>query len=131
MNIIQKELEKFQLRKGWEISKENQEKSIESLLLNHMLLTTEIAEIAEELRRMMNLAYSLREEGIDKEEAFIRAKKEVAEEIGKEIADSIAYLSKFATFFERDVEKDITSKLKEIDQRQKPNQQLQMKRVTN
>ncbi|MFG6494536.1 hypothetical protein P8610_04205 [Fictibacillus sp. UD] len=124
---IQKELEKFQLRKGWEISQECADKSRESLLLNHMLLTTEIAEIAEELRKMLNTVYSLVEDGVEKEEAFVRAKHEIAEDIGKEIADSIAYLSKFATFFERDMEKDIRNKLAEIDKRDKPNLQRRMK----
>lgn len=127
MNDIHKELEAFQLEKGWEISKKNSESSIESLLLNHMLLTTEIAEIAEELRKLMNLTYEIKEDGIDKEHAFLLAKKEVAEDIGKEIADSIAYLCKFATFFNRDIEVDIRNKLDEINNRSKPNLQKRMK----
>ncbi|KZE69347.1 hypothetical protein AWM68_03520 [Fictibacillus phosphorivorans] len=127
MKNTQKELEQFQLRKNWEISQESPDKSTESLLLNHMLLTTEIAEIAEELRKMLNRAYSLNKDGVGQEDAFIMAKHEVAEDIGKEIADSIAYLSKFATFFERDMEEDIRNKLDEIDKRDKPNLQRRMK----
>lgn len=127
MKNTQKELEQFQLRKNWEISQESPDKSTESLLLNHMLLTTEIAEIAEELRKMLNRAYSLNKDGVGQEDAFIMAKHEVAEDIGKEIADSIAYLSKFATFFERDMEEDIRNKLAEIDKRDKPNLQRRMK----
>lgn len=127
MKYTQKELEQFQLRKNWEISQESADKSTESLLLNHMLLTTEIAEIAEELRKMLNKAYALNKDGVGKEEAFIMAKHEIAEDIGKEIADSIAYLSKFATFFERDMEEDIRNKLAEIDKRDNPNLQRKMK----
>jgi NTP pyrophosphatase (non-canonical NTP hydrolase) len=127
MKKLHNELEAFQLEKGWEISRENSEKSIESLLLNHMLLTTEIAEIAEELRKLMNLSFEMREEGIDKEHAFLLAKSEVADDIGKEIADSIAYLCKFATFFGRDIEEDVHNKLHEINNRKKPNLQKRMK----
>ncbi|MQR96952.1 hypothetical protein [Fictibacillus phosphorivorans] len=127
MKRIHKELEEFQFQKGWEISQESAEKSTESLLLNHLLLTTEIAEIAEELRRMLNRAYDMKEEGVDGERAFQLAKEEVAEDIGKEIADSIAYLFKFATFFQRDIEFDIKNKLGEINARTKPNLQKRMK----
>lgn len=127
MKNLHKELERFQLEKGWEISTENSDKSIQSLLLNHMLLTTEIAEIAEELRRMMNRTYELKEEGVEIEHAFSLAKREVSEDIGKEIADSIAYLCKFATFFDRDIEEDIKNKLEEINNRKKPNLQKRMK----
>jgi NTP pyrophosphatase (non-canonical NTP hydrolase) len=127
MKNLHKELEAFQLEKGWEINKENADKSIESLLLNHMLLTTEIAEIAEELRRLINRTFDLKEEGIEKENAFLLAKREVEEDIGKEIADSIAYLCKFATFFNRDIEEDVRNKLGEINNRMKPNLQKRMK----
>ncbi|MBN3554789.1 hypothetical protein JYA63_10970 [Fictibacillus nanhaiensis] len=127
MKRIHKELEEFQLQKGWEISQESAEKSTESLLLNHLLLTTEIAEIAEELRRMLNRAYDMKEEGVEGERAFQLAKEEVAEDIGKEIADSIAYLFKFATFFQRDIEGDIKNKLNEINARTKPNLQKRIK----
>jgi NTP pyrophosphatase (non-canonical NTP hydrolase) len=127
MKNLHKELEAFQLEKGWEINKENADKSIESLLLNHMLLTTEIAEIAEELRRLINRTFDLKEEGIEKENAFLLAKGEVEEDIGKEIADSIAYLCKFATFFNRDIEEDVRNKLGEINNRMKPNLQKRMK----
>ncbi|WP_416731140.1 hypothetical protein [Fictibacillus sp. JL2B1089] len=127
MRKIHKELEDFQLERGWEICKEGADKSTGSLLLNHMLLTTEIAEIAEELRRMLNRAYDMKEEGVEEEKAFQLAKEEVAEDIGKEIADSIAYLCKFATFFQRDIEQDIRNKLNEINSRTKPNLQKRMK----
>lgn len=124
---MHRELENFQLQKGWEISQDGADKSTESLLLNHMLLTTEIAEIAEELRRMLNRAYEMKEEGVEGEKAFQLAKEEVAEDIGKEIADSIAYLCKFATFFQRDIEQDIRNKLNEINTRSKSNLQKRMK----
>ena len=127
MRSIHRELEDFQLQKGWEISQADADKSTESLLLNHMLLTTEIAEIAEELRRMLNRAYEMKEKGIEREKAFQLAKEEVAEDIGKEIADSIAYLCKFATFFQRDIEQDIKNKLTEINTRTIPNLQERMK----
>ncbi|MBH0172625.1 hypothetical protein IHV09_03610 [Fictibacillus sp. 23RED33] len=127
MKSMHRELENFQLQKGWEISQDGAGKSTESLLLNHMLLTTEIAEIAEELRRMLNIAYEMKEEGVEGEKAFQLAKEEVAEDIGKEIADSIAYLCKFATFFQRDIEQDIRNKLNEINTRTKPNLQKRMK----
>jgi NTP pyrophosphatase (non-canonical NTP hydrolase) len=127
MKNIHKELEAFQSEKGWEINKENSDKSIESILLNHMLLTTEIAEIAEEIRRLINRTCDLKEDGIGKEQAFLLAKEEVAEDIGKEIADSIAYLCKFATFFNRDIEVDVRHKLDEINNRMKPNLQKRMK----
>ncbi|MBH0155432.1 hypothetical protein IHV10_03580 [Fictibacillus sp. 5RED26] len=127
MKSMHRELENFQLQKGWEISQDGADKSTESLLLNHMLLTTEIAEIAEELRRMLNRAYEMKEEGVEGEKAFQLAKEEVAEDIGKEIADSIAYLCKFATFFQRDIEQDIRNKLNEINTRSKSNLQKRMK----
>ncbi|MFD1357080.1 hypothetical protein ACFQ4X_04140 [Fictibacillus halophilus] len=127
MKKLHKELEAFQLEKGWEISQQNSERSIESLLLNHMLLTTEIAEIAEELRKLMNLYFEMKEGGIDKEHSFLLAKKEVADDMGKEIADSIAYLCKFATFFDRDIEEDVRNKLHEINNRKKPNLQKRIK----
>ncbi|MBY6036526.1 hypothetical protein KUV80_07675 [Fictibacillus nanhaiensis] len=127
MNEIHKVLKQFQKEKCWEISDENAVKSTESLLLNHMLLTTEIAEIAEELRKLMNRTYEMTEEGVGKEQAFFIAKQEVSEDIGKEIADSIAYLCKFATFFERDIEEDIRNKLEEINNRMKPNLQKRIK----
>ncbi|WNB90805.1 hypothetical protein [Bacillus sp. NEB1478] len=127
MKNLHEKLERFQKEKGWEISTENSGDSRESLLLNHMLLTTEIAEIAEELRKMMNYEYEMIEKGLDKEEAFLFAKREVSEEIGKEIADCIAYLCKFATFFERDIEEDILNKLQEINNRTKTNLQKRMK----
>jgi NTP pyrophosphatase (non-canonical NTP hydrolase) len=131
MKKLHKELEAFQLEKGWEISQENADLSVQSLLLNHMLLTTEISEIAEELRKLMNLSFELKEEGIEKEQAFFLAKREVAEDIGKEIADSIAYLCKFATFFDRDIEVDVRNKLHEINNRKKPNLQNRMKKEVN
>jgi NTP pyrophosphatase (non-canonical NTP hydrolase) len=131
MKYIHEKLEQFQKEKGWEISRESADKSRESLLLNHMLLTTEIAEIAEELRKMMTLAYEMTGDGADKEEAFELAKREISEDIGKEIADSIAYLCKFATFFERDIEEDITNKLHEINNRMKPNLQPRIKEEVN
>jgi NTP pyrophosphatase (non-canonical NTP hydrolase) len=127
MKKLHKELEAFQLEKGWEISQENADLSVQSLLLNHMLLTTEISEIAEELRKLMNLSFEMKEGGIEKEQAFLLAKREVAEDIGKEIADSIAYLCKFATFFGRDIEVDVRNKLHEINNRKKPNLQNRMK----
>jgi hypothetical protein len=40
---------------GWEISEESYAESRDSLLNNFMLLTMEVAEVAEELRRTFNL----------------------------------------------------------------------------
>ncbi len=117
MKKIQMFSKEFQAEMGWEISDENFEKTRASLLNNYMLLSTEVAEVAEELRKMFNITYQLKQEGMDEQEAFEQAKGQVKEEVGKELADCIAYLMKLYNFFELDAEKSFYNKMEEVKNR--------------
>jgi hypothetical protein len=55
MKELQTFAKQYQKEMGWEISEESYAESRDSLLNNYMLLTTEVAEVAEELRRTFNL----------------------------------------------------------------------------
>lgn len=55
MKAIQIFANQYQKEMGWEISEESYAKSRDSLLNNYMLLTTEVAEVAEELGRPLIL----------------------------------------------------------------------------
>jgi NTP pyrophosphatase (non-canonical NTP hydrolase) len=112
MKKEQEFLKEFQKEMNWEISGDNYTETKNSLLNNYMLLTTEVSEIAEELRAMFNATYKA---GEDREEvAFERAKEEYKENIGKEIVDCIAYLVKFANYFEVDLESTFYEKMDEV-----------------
>jgi NTP pyrophosphatase (non-canonical NTP hydrolase) len=107
----------FQREMGWMISDESFEKSRSSLLNNYMLLSTEVAEVAEELRKAFNITYHSIQEGMEENEAFEHAKNQVREDIGKELADCIAYIMKFYNYFEIDAEENFYSKMEEVKNR--------------
>ncbi|MDQ1004619.1 NTP pyrophosphatase (non-canonical NTP hydrolase) [Neobacillus niacini] len=118
---IMKELQTFakqyQEEMGWEISEESYAKSRGSLLNNYMLLTTEVAEVAEELRKAFNLTASYVEKGMDEEQAFELAKNQIKENMGKELSDCLAYMLKFYNYFGIDVEESFYTKMEEVKNR--------------
>lgn len=114
MKELQAYTRNYQKEMGWEINSENYAKSRESLLNNYLLLTTEVAEVAEELRKAFNLTQSKVREGLDEEEAFIIAKEKIKQDIGKELADCLAYLLKFYNFFDIDLEESFYEKMLEV-----------------
>ncbi|MFB3169694.1 MazG nucleotide pyrophosphohydrolase domain-containing protein [Neobacillus sp. 179-C4.2 HS] len=117
MKAIQIFANQYQKEMGWEISEESYAKSRDSLLNNYMLLTTEVAEVAEELRKAFNLTASYVEHGKDEEQAFELAKKQIKEDIGKELSDCLAYMLKFYNYFEIDVEASFYAKMAEVKNR--------------
>jgi NTP pyrophosphatase (non-canonical NTP hydrolase) len=117
MKEIQNFIKQYQADMGWEINKENYEKSRASLLNNYMLLTTEVAEVAEELRKGFNLTASYIQEGISEEKAFELAKEQIKEDIGKELADCLAYMLKFYNYFDIDLEESFYAKMEEVKNR--------------
>ncbi|WP_303984893.1 hypothetical protein [Niallia circulans] len=102
---------------SWEINKENYEKSRASPLNNYMLLTTEVAEVAQEMRRAFNITHKRVQQGIDKEEAFKLAKIAIKEDFGKEFADCLAYIAKIANFFDVDLEESYYAKMEDVGNR--------------
>lgn len=117
MKEIQAFAEQFQKEMGWVISGESYDKSRASLLNNYMLLTTEIAEVAEELRKGFNLTASYIQEGMEEEKAFELAKSQIKENIGKELADCLAYMLKIYNFFGIDAEESFYKKMDEVKNR--------------
>jgi len=117
MKEIQTFSKKYHKEMGWEISKESYEQTRTSLLNNYMLLTTEVAEVAEELRKAFNLTASLIQNGTDEGKAFETAKGQIKEDIGKELADCLAYMLKFYNFFEIDIEESFYAKMEEVRSR--------------
>ncbi len=117
MKELQAFTKQYQKEMGWEISKEGYENSRSSLLNNYMLLTTEVAEVAEELRKAFNMTNTSVQKGMDEEAAFQQAKEHITDDIGKELADCIAYLMKFANFFEIDMEEGFYAKMEEVKKR--------------
>ncbi|MEH7120451.1 hypothetical protein V7128_23975 [Neobacillus vireti] len=115
MKDIQLFLRTFQKEMDWEISNENFKESKSSILNNYMLLTTEVSEVAEEFRSIFNKTIKLvKEEGYSENEAFKTAKELHKDSIGKEISDCIAYLVKFANYFDIDIETSFYSKMEEV-----------------
>jgi NTP pyrophosphatase (non-canonical NTP hydrolase) len=114
MKELQSYTRDYQKEMGWEINSDNYAKSRESLLNNYLLLTTEVAEVAEELRRAFNLTQSNVQEGMDEEEAFAIAKERIKQDIGKELADCLAYLLKFYNYFDIDLEDSFYEKMVEV-----------------
>lgn len=117
MKDLQEFMKKYQKEMGWEINEENYLKTRESLLNNYMLLTTEVAEVAEELRKLFNLTQQGVLNGMEQEEAFLRAKEIGKENIGKELADCLAYLLKFYNYFDLDLEESFYGKMREVRDR--------------
>ncbi|WP_088009095.1 MazG nucleotide pyrophosphohydrolase domain-containing protein [Indiicoccus explosivorum] len=104
---------------GWEINEENFDKSRTSILGTYMLLMTEIGEVGEEFRRLFTLVDGHVSKGCGQEEAFRRAMAEVKMDLGKELADCLAYITKFANFFDIDLEESFYSKMEEVRNRRK------------
>jgi NTP pyrophosphatase (non-canonical NTP hydrolase) len=117
MKELQNFMRDYQKKMGWEISEENYAESRDSLLNNYMLLTTEVAEVAEELRKAFNLVREYTKEGMDEEQAFALAKYQVKEDIGKELADCLAYLIKFYNFFGIEIDESFYRKMEEVKKR--------------
>lgn len=117
MKELQTFMRDYQKEMGWEIDSDNYANSRESLLNNYMLLTTEVAEVAEELRRTFNQTQQSILDGREQEEAFLMAKENAKENIGKELADCMAYLIKFYNFFEIDLEDSFYNKMREVKNR--------------
>lgn len=124
MRELQKFTEGYQRDLDWHINDENYQQTKESLLHNYMLLTTEVAEVAEEFRKAFNMVYKEAENGMDPDEAFIQAKSLIQKDVGKELADCIAYICKFANFFEIDLEETFYEKMAEVKQRSNKNRKL-------
>lgn len=113
---IQKFTQNYQKELNYHIKSDNYDSSKESLLMNHMLLSTEIAEIAELLRELF-IRTKENKEKLSEIEAFEYAKMKISEDMGKEISDCLAYLFKLANFFERDIEEDFYDKMEEVKNR--------------
>ena len=114
---MQQFLQQFHSEMKWEITEGNYNEATSSLLTNYMLLTTEVSEVAEEFRAIFNDVYHKSNEGMDEELAFQLAKKQHAENIGKELADCMAYILKFANYFEIDLETTFYKKMDEVKHR--------------
>ncbi|GAA0351239.1 NTP pyrophosphatase (non-canonical NTP hydrolase) [Bacillus horti] len=116
MNKVQELYKEFEKEMGFGMSgdKENPEDSKLFLLYVHMLLTTEVAEVAEEFRKIFYLVKRYTQEGMDPQEAYAKAKQEVRVDLGKELADCLAYICKLGNFFDYDLEDELSKKLNEI-----------------
>ncbi|WP_413377351.1 MazG nucleotide pyrophosphohydrolase domain-containing protein [Alkalihalobacillus sp. 1P02AB] len=118
MKEVQHYLKDFQKEKNWDIPNREFLESKMAILNNYMLLTTEVSEVAEEFRGIFTMTKQLQQsENLTEEEAFIRAKELHKENISKELADCIAYIIKFANYFEIDMEKSFYNKMEEVQRR--------------
>lgn len=117
MKKLQSFAKEYQKEMNWDIDTSSYERSRASLLNNFMLLTTEVSEVAEELRKVFNLTNKHIAEGMDEEKAFKIAIMIAQEDLGKEFADCIAYICKIANFFEVDLETSFYSKMEEVKNR--------------
>src|SRR5690625_5834636 len=114
MKEIQNYLKTFQKEMKWDISDKNYREARSSMLNNYMLLTTEVGEVAEEFRAVFNNTNKLiKDEGYSEEEAFIISKGLYKESIGKELSDCIAYIVKFANYFDIDIDNSFYGKRSE------------------
>ena len=117
MKKMQEFSKQYQEEMNWQIKDDHYEITKTSLMNNYMLLTTEVAEIAEELRKSFNMTNTLINEGMNEEKAFEIANNSIREDLGKELADCLAYITKFANFFEIDLEESFYSKMDEVKNR--------------
>ncbi|TKC19214.1 MazG nucleotide pyrophosphohydrolase domain-containing protein [Robertmurraya kyonggiensis] len=124
MRELQKFTASYQRELDWQISDEDYQQTKESLLHNYMLLTTEVAEVAEEFRKAFNMVYKESVNGADPDVAFAEAKSLIQKDVGKELADCIAYICKFANFFEIDLEETFYEKMDEVKNRSNKNRKL-------
>ena len=119
MKDMQTFLKDFQHEMGWEISNSNYQESRASLLNNYMLLTTELSEVAEEFRAIFNETKKLvNETNLSEDEAYSLAKEKQIDHIGHELSDCMAYLIKFANYFEINLEESFYSKMDIIEKRE-------------
>ncbi|MBS4204156.1 MazG nucleotide pyrophosphohydrolase domain-containing protein [Lederbergia citrea] len=115
MQKIQEDYQSFVEEMGWdEYDLKDYQGNQVFLLYIHMLLTTEVAEVAEEFRTMFYETEKNIAEGYNELEAMELAKWSVRDNLGKELADCLAYLLKFANYFDYDLEKELYSKLDEM-----------------
>ncbi|MGE7884097.1 MazG-like family protein [Bacillus sp. NPDC094077] len=119
MEQVQKMYQRFQEDMNWNHNnkRNNYQDSKDFLLFTHMLLTTEVAEIAEEFRALIYKTEQLKQNGVSEDESYIIAKAEIRENLGKELADCLAYLCKLANFFEFNLETELRKKLDEVRDR--------------
>ncbi|PLR85739.1 hypothetical protein [Bacillus sp. V33-4] len=117
MRELQEFTKIYQKELNYHIKDDSYPRSKESLLMNQMLLTTEVSEVSELLRELFTLTEKNLQEGYGELEAFSIAKKQISNELGKEISDCLAYLIKLSNFFERDIEKDFYNKMEEVRMR--------------
>ncbi|KGA97541.1 hypothetical protein AJ85_08040 [Alkalihalobacillus alcalophilus ATCC 27647 = CGMCC 1.3604] len=118
MKEVQHYLKDFQKEKNWDIPESEFLETKMAILNNYMLLTTEVSEVAEEFRGIFTKTKQLQQsENLTEQEAFLRAKELHKENIGKELADCIAYIMKFANYFEIDMEESFYNKMEEIQRR--------------
>lgn len=114
MKELQDYYSQVQSEVGWDDADSSNYKDSKSfLLLNHLLLTTEVAEVAEEFRQLFVKTDQKIEIGMEPDEAFHLSKNEIRENLGKELADCLAYLLKLSNFFDFDLEKEFYSKMEE------------------
>ncbi|MED3922895.1 MazG nucleotide pyrophosphohydrolase domain-containing protein [Priestia aryabhattai] len=128
MKNLQSFAKEFQKEMKWDIDTSSYERSRASLLNNFMLLTTEVSEVAEELRKAFNLTNKYILEGMDEEKAFKISIEKVQENLGKEFADCLAYICKIANFFEVDLETSFYSKMEEVKNRKNKDIRLSHKK---
>ncbi|MCM3571409.1 MazG nucleotide pyrophosphohydrolase domain-containing protein [Neobacillus mesonae] len=117
MKKLQEFTKQYQQEMNWQIKTDNYERAKSSLLNNYMLLTTEVAEVAEELRKAFNMTNTFINEGMEEGKAFEIAKASIKEDLGKEFADCLAYITKFANYFDIDLEESFYSKMEEVKNR--------------
>jgi NTP pyrophosphatase (non-canonical NTP hydrolase) len=117
MKKLQEFTKQYHEDMNWQIKADNYERTKSSLLNNYMLLTTEVAEIAEELRKVFNMTNTLINEGMEEERAFDTAKAAFKDDLGKEIADCLAYITKFGNYFDIDLEESFYTKMEEVKNR--------------
>ncbi|SEG81060.1 hypothetical protein SAMN04487919_13011 [Bacillus sp. ok061] len=117
MKVLQEFSKKYQKELNYHIKDDSYGRSKSSLLMNHMLLTTEVAEIAELLRELFTITEKKIQEGYEEQEAFELAKEHISVDLGKEISDCLAYLCKLSNFFKRDMESDFYGKMEEVKKR--------------
>ncbi|OLS33793.1 MazG nucleotide pyrophosphohydrolase domain-containing protein [Bacillus sp. MRMR6] len=117
MKKLQEFTKQYHEEMNWQIKADDYERTKSSLLTNYMLLTTEVAEIAEELRKAFNMTNTLINEGMDEEKAFEMAKTAIKDDLGKEMADCLAYITKFGNYFDIDLEESFYTKMQEVKNR--------------
>src|SRR5690606_8136974 len=99
MEKLQNYYRSFEKEMGYNLFDENSFQANQTFLLYiHMLLTTEVAEVAEEFRSMFDLSEKYLSEGYSDVEAMQIAKESIRENLGKELADCLAYLLKLANY---------------------------------